>query len=217
MQHSETILRAAINQDDRFVATASQDNTARLWDTGTGEPMHLPVRTSGGATAVAFHPGGASLLVGAGDGSLQLFDLPPTQAPPPWLADLADFAATQNRYNQVEQPNLDKIRALRAQLLASRNTDGWTRFGQWYFAESAVRPISPWSIVPLRQFVDALIRRGDRTSLEYAKSLSYDQPTWMVRIVPLLAAPPPAGSSTAETVLQNATDSGTATASGRTR
>ena len=191
LQHSETVLRAAISRDNRVAVTASEDNTARLWDTTTGEQLHLPVRVGSGATVVLFNAAGSSVVVGAGDASVQLFDMPPAEPAPPWLADLADFAATQNKYNQTRQPDLDKVRALRTQLLDSRSDAPWARFGRWYFAESAVRPISPWSTVPLKQFVDLLIRRGDRASLEYARSLSYDQPTWMVRIVPLLAKLPP--------------------------
>lgn len=48
-----------------------------------------------------------------------------------------------------------------------------------------MRPISPWSTVTLQQYVDSLIALGDKDSLDYAASLSHDQPAWMVRIVPL--------------------------------
>ena len=198
LQHSETVLRAAISRDNRLAVTASQDNTARLWDTASGEQLRLPVRVGSGATVVLFNRAGTSVVVGAGDSSVQVFDMPPAEPAPAWLADLADFAATQNKYNQTRQPDLDKIRALRTRLLASTSDAPWARFGRWYFAESAVRPISPWSTVPLKRFVDILIQRGDRASLEYARSLSYDQPTWMVRIVPLLARLPPESSAKAD-------------------
>jgi WD40 repeat protein len=185
LQHGEAILKAAFSPDGNFVATASRDQTARLWDATSGELLRLPVRTKDQVTTVTFNPGGSSLLVASGDSSVQVFDMPPREAPPTWVADLAEFAATQIKYNQDQQPDLTRIRLLRTELLASKSNDPWAAFGRWYFSESAVRPISPWSTVSLQQYVDALIALGDKGSLDYAASLSHDQPAWMVKIVPL--------------------------------
>jgi WD40 repeat protein len=185
LQHSETVTEAVFSPDGRLIATASRDQTARLWDATSGELLRLPVRTKGQITTVTFNPSGSSLLVASNDSSVQVFDMPPHEAPPSWIADLAEFATTQNKYNQDRQPDLMKIRQLRAELLASSSNDPWTVFGRWYFAESAARPISPWSTVSLKQYVDSLIALGDKDSLDYAASLSYDQPSWMVKIVPL--------------------------------
>jgi WD40 repeat protein len=185
LQHGEAVLKATFSPDGTLVATASRDQTARLWDATTGELLRLPVRTKGQVTAVTFNPSGSSFLVVSNDASVQVFDIPPHEAPPAWVADLADFAATQIKYNQDQQPDLTRIRLLRTELLASKSNDRWTAFGRWYFSESAVRPISPWSTVSLQQYVDSLIALGDKDSLDYAASLSHDQPAWMVKIVPL--------------------------------
>ncbi len=136
-------------------------------------------------TTAIFSPSGSSLLVASKDSSVQVFDLPSHEPPPVWLADLAEFAATQTRYDQSHSPDLAKIKLLRAQLLASTANDPWEVFGRWYFAESNLRSISPWSTVSLEQYVESLIALGDKESLDYASSLAQDHPAWMMKIVQL--------------------------------
>ena len=58
-----------------------------------------------------------------------------------------------------------------------------------------MRPISPWSTVSLKEYVDGLIALGDKDSLDYAISLSRNIPAFMVKLVPLrnkLDTPAPA-------------------------
>jgi hypothetical protein len=123
--------------------------------------------------------------------------MPPLDKAPPWLADLADFAWTQGSYDTSRVQQLEAITALRGKLLASKSDDPWEKFGRWYFADDDARPISPWSTVTLKEYVDALIKLGDRDSLDYAISLSQKIPAWMVKLVPLrakLGTPAPAAS-----------------------
>jgi WD40 repeat protein len=157
----------------------------------------------------AFSPDGATLMVTSPDNTVRFWDVPPREPPPPWLADLDDFASTQVRYDRSRKPDLDKIRALRQQLLASSSNAPWDRFGRWYFLESDVRPISPWSTLSLQDYVFGLMARGDKDSLDYAISLSQDHPAWMVQLVPARAkldAPvtsPPASAGAGSTTSKN--------------
>jgi WD40 repeat protein len=188
LQHGDSVLNGIFSPDGNIVATTCRDRTARIWDAVSGEPVRLPVRSKDNITAAGFSPNGSSLLVASAD-TVQVFDMPPHESAPAWVADLAEFAATQTKYNQSQLPDLAKIRPLRAQLLASRSSDPWAAFGRWYFSESDVRPISPWSTVSLQQYVESLIALGDKDSLQYASELSYDHPAWMVRIVPMRNKP----------------------------
>ena len=183
LQHGEAVLKAIFSPDGKMVATASRDHTARLWNADSGEQLRLPVRVPSGVNSIAFSPSGASLLIACNDGSVQVFDTPPLDDPPGWVADLAEFAATQIKYNQQEQPDLARIRLLRTELSASKSIDRWSAFGRWYFSESDVRPISPWSRVSLQQYVESLIALSDKDSLDYAGTLSSDHPAWMAKIV----------------------------------
>jgi len=194
LQHGDAVFGAEFSPDGELVATASRDHTARLWDAATGDPVSLPLRAQDEVTTAVFNPAGTSLLVTSKDKLVRFWDIPPRETPPSWLADLADFASTQVRYDATRRPELDAIMPLRLRLLASTSNDPWEKFGRWYFLESDVRPISPWSTLSLQDYVDALIALGDKDSIQYAMTLSQDHPAWMVKLVPLWnkvkAAPP---------------------------
>ncbi|WP_035347939.1 WD40 repeat domain-containing protein [Edaphobacter aggregans] len=182
LQHADAVLKGALSPNGSLAATVGRDHSAYLWDATTGEELRLPLRARNSLSSIAFSPDGESLLV-AVDSTVQVIDLPPLTPVPAWVADLADFASTQVKYNQDSAPDLSRIRQLRQDLLASSSTDLWTRFGRWYFTESDQRAISPWSHISLQEYVNGLIEQGDNESLELAATLAYDHPTWMKKIV----------------------------------
>ena len=169
--------------DGTLVATGSRDHTARAWDARTGDPLTLPLRTGDEVTTVAFDPTGNSLLMTSKDHTVQVRDLPPRTDPPAWLADLAEYASTQIRYDVSRVPRTEIIKPLRERLLAAETQDPWEKFGRWYFLENDVRPISPWSTVTLQAYVQGLAAAGDKDSLDYAISLSQNIPAWMVKLM----------------------------------
>jgi WD40 repeat protein len=187
LQHGDAVYNAVFSPDGTMVATASRDHTARVWDATTGEPLTLPLRADTEATSVVFNKAGNSLLVTSGDTIVRSWDIAPRETPPPWLADLADFGYTQVRYDANRQPKLDEIMALRTRLLASTSNDPWEKFGRWYFMESDVRPVAPWSTMSLQEYVDNLTKLGDLDSINYALVLSQDRPAWVLKLLPLRA------------------------------
>lgn len=189
LQHPAPVERASFSQDGQLVATVAADGAIRVWDARTGDMLHLPIRGSGNEHFAVFSPDGRSLLAVDGS-SLEILDMPPHPAPPSWVLELGDFAATQNNYNQSRLPDLPTIHALRSQLLTSSGIDPWSLFGKWYFADSGRRTLSPWSQISLESYISLLIERGDRESLESARSLSHDHPSWTAKIAPLLATLP---------------------------
>jgi WD40 repeat protein len=65
----------AFGPDGRLVVTGSEDRTARLWDTATGEPVGEPLTHQGAVQATAFSPDGATVLTAGRDRKARLWDV----------------------------------------------------------------------------------------------------------------------------------------------
>ncbi len=190
LQHPAPVGRASFSLDSRLVATVAGDKAVRLWDTLSGDQVLLPMVIPTGSPYFSFSPDGLSLLI-AGGSSGWVLDLPPNDEAPSWLADLLDFASTLNNFDQAKKPDLVRMEVIRARLSSLKASDQWTLFGKWYFADITQRPISPWSHVTLESYVNLLIAKGDRSSLEYAKALSRPFPSWLAKVNSSLVKLPP--------------------------
>jgi len=66
---------AAWSAEGLRVATGASDNTARVWDAQTGQPLTSPLAHSNWVTAVAFNPDGDWLATGCKDGSVRFWNV----------------------------------------------------------------------------------------------------------------------------------------------
>jgi WD40 repeat protein/tetratricopeptide (TPR) repeat protein len=74
LTHHGHIYPPAFSSDGRIILTPSNDGTARLWDTATGQPIGLPLKAPGGFWSAAFSPDGKTILTGSRDGTARLWD-----------------------------------------------------------------------------------------------------------------------------------------------
>jgi WD40 repeat protein len=72
--HADAIRALCFSRDGRFVLTASNDRTAKLWETSTGREIRTFKGHSSGVNSVDSSPDGKFVVTGSSDGSVKLWD-----------------------------------------------------------------------------------------------------------------------------------------------
>jgi len=74
--HKWAVLSAEFSDDGKFVITASEDNTARIWDATNGKELSILAGHTARVTSVAFAPGNDSTraVTASQDGAVKLWD-----------------------------------------------------------------------------------------------------------------------------------------------
>jgi WD40 repeat protein/class 3 adenylate cyclase len=72
--HSQNVTKAAFSPDGTLVVTASQDNTARVWDARTGKLLWVLRGHGNFVNSAAFSPDGALIVTASDDQSARVWD-----------------------------------------------------------------------------------------------------------------------------------------------
>ncbi len=72
--HSNVVHAVAFSPDGRTLASASEDNSIKLWDVIVRREVRTVAAHSNGANAVAFSPDGRTFASGGGDNQVKLWD-----------------------------------------------------------------------------------------------------------------------------------------------
>ena len=74
MRHDGRVQSVAFSADAKHVVTGSADNTARVWDARTGEPVTEPLRHDGRVQSVAFSADAKHVVTGSMDNTVRVWD-----------------------------------------------------------------------------------------------------------------------------------------------
>lgn len=74
LTHQEDVTDAAFSPDGGRVATASLDDTARVWDGTTGQPLTPPLKYGSDVLCIAFSPEGRRVIAGGDDNTARIWD-----------------------------------------------------------------------------------------------------------------------------------------------
>ena len=73
--HEDRVYSVAFSADGTRIVSGSHDNTLRLWDAKTGQPIGEPLRGHEGPVhSVAFSADGTRIVSGSHDNTLRLWD-----------------------------------------------------------------------------------------------------------------------------------------------
>lgn len=76
LEHSLQINTAEFSPDGNYIITASNDNTAKLWDVKSGNTIYAPIEHNRLVNCAIFSPDGKYFATGCRDGFARIFEVP---------------------------------------------------------------------------------------------------------------------------------------------
>jgi WD40 repeat protein len=76
LSHDQEVIDVAFSPNGKYLATASADNTARLWEAPGGDPASPPMKHEGSVYNLAFSRDGKYLATASEDGTARLWKVP---------------------------------------------------------------------------------------------------------------------------------------------
>jgi WD40 repeat protein/serine/threonine protein kinase len=147
LRHDKAVSQVYFSPDGRRILTSCLGGRARLWDADTGRPLSEWMAAGGLGFSVCFDSTGLRMVGGEANGIVRVREVPPAPTPvPPWFLAFAEALAgtrisDRGNVELVARQELEIV----AQRLAGVNQGGfYERVAQWFFADSAQRPVSPF-------------------------------------------------------------------------
>ena len=137
-----------------MIVTASEDQTARVWDAATGQPESEPLRHAGSVRDAEFSASGDRVVTASNDGTARVWDvLSGAPADAAALASLAEaVGGSMVTLRGAASHAIDQMASLSRlrKETAGASGPGVAGFIRWFLADRAVRPASPHSTITTR-------------------------------------------------------------------
>jgi dipeptidyl aminopeptidase/acylaminoacyl peptidase len=179
---------AQFSPDGKRIVTASSDNTARVWDAESGQPLTEPLKHNGRVRSAQFSPDGRQIVTASEDYTAQVWDLVSAQRGyPDWLLEIAEAISGEvlNKQGVLEPTKLNRaetIKRIRENLDRESGDDDWVVWGRWLLADPATRTISPFSKTTVPQYIENRVKENTAESLDEAERLAYGNTNLLQRI-----------------------------------
>lgn len=173
--------------DSRFVATASMNGYARLWETATGRTVFTAARRTGVQRAT-FSPHGQWLFVSGRDG-VELVEMPSFEVPvPDSLLRLTEALAGRRvaKVGRFEQVSVEEANLLREESLNRSGKGYYSRLERWAAGGRINRTLSPSSRISFQDEIERRTTFQRLPELEECLSRAPTNGVVMARMVTLL-------------------------------
>ncbi len=161
--------------------TASNDETARVWDAITGQPLTEPLKHEAEVWIAQFSADGQRVVTASSDKTARVWEVPDVSLPVPnWVPQLTEAIAVKRFNDQgiAEPVPAAQLLALKQQFSQISSPVGWTGLAKWFFADPLARTISPSSPVAIPDYLKHRIEEGTLSSLKHG---SPDN-SWLVAV-----------------------------------
>jgi len=178
MRHEGRVIAASFSPDGKWIVTASEDDTARVWDARSGKPVGEPMRRLNSFNAASFSPDGKWIVTASLDHTARVWDSSTftTQAVD-WLMELGELVGGLHLNPQGLLEPVDKnLPQFREQLRTLTGDNELSRFGRWFVADPSTRTISPLSSITVPEFVSQRLQENTSESVEEAYRIDPGNP-----------------------------------------
>lgn len=172
--------------DDLRFITASEDQTARIWDSESGFPLSEPLRHDSLCVFATFTPDGQRVITTGDDGLAQVWEAPPFAGKlPDWMLDWSEAAVGQKIEDDGTPSSLSwEDRTERRKLLGNRNgNDRLIQLAEWFDREPSERKLTPFSEVSRQEAIANRINEGTALGLRDAAKASLDQRDRLISLI----------------------------------
>ncbi|MBI5394392.1 MAG: hypothetical protein HZA91_03760, partial [Verrucomicrobia bacterium] len=192
LEHDEAVNGAAFSPDGRFVVTACQDQTARLWDVATGKPLGKPLRHAELVKSAAFSPDGRHVVTACKDGTAQIWDVNYSRVIA--ATDAQDRQMLASVLEAISETRIDPetdtaVRApddphvLRGRVASRAGAlRAYHDVLAWHFSDPTSRPVWPGSSHTVPRFVATLLAMDQRWAWQAAYELNPTDPVALLAI-----------------------------------